>query len=1271
MRIIIDMQGAQTESRFRGIGRYTMSLAQAIVRNRGKHQIILALSGLFPDTIEPIRAAFDGLLPQENIRIWYSIGPMREYEADSTWRREVSELAREAFLASFNPDMIFVTSLFEGYVDDAVTSIGRFESTIPVAVMLYDLIPLLNPDHYLKPNPRFEQYYFRKIGHLGRASLLLTISESSRQEGFQQLGFDMQIVNISCAVDAVFRPLTMTEDQTRTLYAQFGLSRPFVLYSGGADERKNLLRLIKAYGLLSPVLRQAHQLVFAGKMPENEIQRLKAEARSVGLRTGELRCIGYVSDDELTQLYSLCRLFVFPSWHEGFGLPALEAMACGAPVIGANTSSVPEVIGRSDALFDPHDTQAISLKMAEVLEDAALRVDLATHGLKQAKRFSWDESARCAIHAFETYSTQHRPLLQRNGYSVRRPSLAYVSPLPPERTGIADYSAELLPALSRHYDIEVVVAQTKVNDPWIQANCPIRDPQWLRDNAHRMDRVLYQLGNSPFHQYILDLLADIPGTVVLHDFFLGNLPFCLEEYGSVSNAWTQALYHCHGYAAVREHYQDLHSGRTKLKYPVNLEILQHAQGVIVHSAYSLTLAKEWLGESFSDRWRVIPLLRAPYVASDRNRARSILGLKPDDFVLCSFGFLDPTKYNYRLLQAFLQSRLAQDSSCQLVFVGENHGGEYGRQLLEAIRSSGLTERIRITGWADHILFRNYLAAADLAIQLRTQSRGETSAAMLDCLNHATPTIVNANGSFAELPLDTVWMLPEEFSDMQLIEALETLWQDEARRNTMGKRARQMMLTHHAPATCAEQYADAIEYFHTQAQTGLHVLLRAVAATGHTDLGVSDMASLAQAIAQSFPAKRSQRQLLIDISGTSQSDLKTGIERVAHGLIVALLNSPPVGYRIEPVYLSNEEGVWHYRFARRYTLGLLGCPQDILTDEIVEVQNGDILLGVDLSGHRLIEAHASGLYDHLRNIGVFTYFIVFDLLPVQMPEVFPPGADRAHAQWLQVITELDGAICISKAVADAFFMWLSDTKLNRHAGRPFRVGWFHLGADVANAVPTQGLPNDAEWMLRQFRSRPTFLMVGTIEPRKGYLQVLEAFTQMWQDGREVNLVIVGKEGWKVLPENMRRTIPRIVQRIKAHSELGRRLFWLEGISDEYLEWVYTVSTCLIAASEGEGFGLPLIEAAQHKLPIIARDIPVFREIVGEHAFYFNGSEPSILRDAITQWLELHLKHENPSSENLFWSTWSDSVQQLLSNILGSNWLKQYIPSSHIKSLQQHI
>jgi hypothetical protein len=217
-------------------------------------------------------------------------------------------------------------------------------------------------------------------------------------------------------------------------------------------------------------------------------------------------------------------------------------------------------------------------------------------------------------------------------------------------------------------------------------------------------------------------------------------------------------------------------------------------------------------------------------------------------------------------------------------------------------------------------------------------------------------------------------------------------------------------------------------------------------------------ALAQSIAQSLPLRPQTRQLLIDVSATCRTDLKTGIERVARSLITALVDLPPKGYRVEPVYLSDEGGLWHYRYARKYTLQLLNCPADNLADEVVEPQNGDLLLGVDLSGPMLIDADMSGLHARLGEAGVAVYFIVYDLLPVLLPGVFPPGANNAHTRWLQTIAQFDGALCITRAVANELSDWLNANGLERL--RPFKIGWFHLGADVENTVPMSGLPDDA-------------------------------------------------------------------------------------------------------------------------------------------------------------------------------------------------------------------
>ncbi|GAA0574240.1 glycosyltransferase [Caenispirillum bisanense] len=1229
------MQGAQGASRDRGIGRYSLQFAQALARKDKGHEIFIALNAAFADTIEPIRAAFEGLLPQERIVVWEAPGPVAGMDPANTQRRHAAERVREAFLASLRSDWVVVTSLFESHAfsDDAVTSIGQ-HTRLPTAVVLYDLIPLIYRDIYLR-DPVAERWYLEKIDHLRRATLLLSISESSGDEAVDHLGFDpAAVVPIGTACDARFRSIRLSDAQQAHLRAAYGIKRPFVMYTGGVDHRKNIEGLIRAYAALPRTIRSTHQLAVVCAVQPPERERLLRLAREARLDEDELVLTGFVPDEDLLALYNACTLFVFPSWHEGFGLPALEAMRCGKAVLAANTSSLPEVVGRKDALFDPFDERAMAALIQRALSDDAFRHDLERHGLKQSQRFSWDETARRALAALEAAA---RPAftLPAPGPGRHRLRLAYVSPLPPEKSGIADYSAELLPELTRWYEVEVIVAQPEVTDAYIRANCLIRTVAEFRARAASYDRVLYHFGNSTFHEHMFALLEEIPGVVVLHDFFLSGIQAHREVHGQTLHAWARALLDSHGYRAVRERFTAPDTAEVVWRYPANLPVLQGALGVIVHSEFSGALARQWYGDAAATDWTVIPHLRAPASAAGREAARRALGLAADDLLVCSFGLLGPHKLNHRLLEAWLASPLAADPKAHLVFVGENHGGDYGQNLVRRIRESAAPERIRITGWADAETFRRYLAAADIGVQLRTLSRGETSGTVLDCMNYGLPTIiVNAHGSMADLDPQGVWMLPDEFSDDALIEALTTLARDADKRCALGARAQEIIRTLHAPRRCAEQYFQAIEGFYQCAQAGLPGLLTGLA---HQPLPEEEWPRLAASLARNFPPTPRRRQLLVDVSELVQRDGKSGIQRVVRAILREWLDNPPGGFQVEPVYATVDAP--GYRYARRWTCRFLGIPDDWTEDAPAEAWAGDVFVGLDLQP--LVVPAQQAFLHRWRDRGVKVWFVVYDLLPVLLPECFPESAAETHRRWLETISDFDGVACISRAVADEMADWLAAFGPKRE--RPIAIAWFHLGADVQHSVPTTGVPADAGQVLATLRSRPSFLMVGTVEPRKGHAQTLEAFEQLWTEGVDVNLVIVGKQGWMV---------EALVDKLRMHPERGKRLFWLEGISDEYLEKVYAVSTCLIAASESEGFGLPLIEAAQHKLPLIARDIPVFREVAGEHAFYFvDDKNPAVIAEAVRTWLDLHRAGRAPSSQAMPWLTWKQSAQRLLDIALG--------------------
>lgn len=1228
MRIVIDLQGAQsTGSRHRGIGRYSIALAKAIARNSGTHEIVIALSDLFPEAIEPIRKDFEGLLPPGNIRVWTMPGPVAQLQEGNDWRRRAAELARETFLASLRPDVVLVSSLFEGLVDDAVTSVGAISGMPPTAVILFDLIPFIHRKPYLE-NPSVERWYLEKIEHLRRADLWLSISEASRQEGLQHLQLpEDRCVSISTDADPQFRRVEVPPVREQEVRSRYGLDRPFVMYTGGIDHRKNIEGLISAFAKLPADLRERHQLAIVCAAQPTEKQRLEAFARTMGLAEDALVLTGFVPEEDLIALYNVCTLFVFPSWHEGFGLPALEAMRCGAPVIGSNLSSIPEVIGLEEALFDPRSEQGMIAALERGLTDAEYRARLVVHGEAQARRFSWDESARRAIAAMERVAASAAPGAAQ--VASTRPRLAFVSPLPPERSGIADYSAELLRVLSRHYEIDVIVDQKTVSDRWITGNCTVRTPDWLVANAGRYDRVLYHFGNSAFHQHMFDLLKRVPGVVVLHDFFLSHLIAHMEISLYFPDFWKKELYLSHGYAAFRERFTAPDFNDVIWKYPCNIRIIKNNIGLITHSPNIIRMEKEWYHDG-SEKWAVVPHLRDPATEARYVTARDKLCFTANDFVVCSFGMIGANKQSLRLLRAWMQSSLVNDENCQLIFVGENSPGGYGAELEALSRSKESAGRVHISGWVDTQAFQNYLAAADMAVQLRTLSRGETSGAVLDCMKYGLPTIVNANGSMADLDDEAVWKLADDFADGDLVEALEQLRRDKARRESLGRAARQVIIEEHDPGKCAAQYHAAIEDFYRRAGTSWRSLLPAIAGLCPPSDDHKVLENFAAAVARTFPAEPRTKQIFVDISSLVVVNAKTGIQRVVRNILAQWLHHPPHGYRIEPVFATSTS---QYRYARRFTAEFLGCPADSLDDDPLDFGTGDIFVGLDLGFDHVIRRR--NFYTQLRRYGVRVVFIVYDLLPVRMPQHFPSDVPDFFLPWLDVITENDGAICISKAVADDLADWVSKNAPDRVPH--FSISSFPLGADLDSSSRSTGLPDDAEETLRRIAASPSFLIVGSVEPRKGHAQTLAAFEALWAKGAEINLVILGKAGWNMesLWENLR-----------SHPRIGSRLFWLEGVSDEYLERVYAASDCLIAASEGEGFGLPLVEAARHELPIIARDLPVFREVAGDHAAYFSGLEPEDISRAVENWLDMYRDGRHPKSDGMPWTTWQESARRLL-------------------------
>ena len=385
------------------------------------------------------------------------------------------------------------------------------------------------------------------------------------------------------------------------------------------------------------------------------------------------------------------------------------------------------------------------------------------------------------------------------------------------------------------------------------------------------------------------------------------------------------------------------------------------------------------------------------------------------------------------------------------------------------------------------------------------------------------------------------------------------------------------------------------------------------------------------------------QLLLDVSETARFDAKTGIQRVARHLTFELVHQAPANYYPEPI--QGWKGP--HTYARDFVYPMLGSAA-FAGNEAVDVREGDVYVALDLAPESVAQRSFFRLLQ-ARNVPI--HFVLYDLLPILRPNSFPEGMTPAYTKWLMGVLEFaDGVACISRAVADELIAYLDEVDPPRL--KALSVNYFHLGADIPEKAAPTSRAAKLQPVLESLRMRPSILMVGTIEPRKGYVQALAAMDRLWSEGLDINLVVVGKAGWMM---------DRFAEEMNHHRELGKRLFVLNDVSDEMLTKLYAGSSALLAASEAEGFGLPLIEAARYKIPIIARDIPVFREVAGDHAFYFNGSTPESLASSLGSWLSLRERDAIPSPEGLRWLTWRESADQLMETVLGQRQYRVWLPS----------
>jgi len=389
MRVILN--GWFTNQPDTGSGQYTLQLLKHLPRVAPQHEYALVVPHKNSFEIVDITADTDLQLLASNIQ------------------RPASNFRKLLFEQSIMPR---AARAYEANVLHVPYWAPPLRSSVPIVVTIHDIIPLVLPQYRGGPLVRA---YTQLVSTAARgATLILTDSDASRSDVVEHLRIPADRVRtIYLAAAPEFTThLDPIDTAALPLRENYDLPEEYVLYLGGFDARKNIETLLQVYTWAQDVLGENYPLVIAGSLPDRHdafFHDPRVVAKQIEVESAS-RCIGRVAEEDKVALYQQARAFLYPTLYEGFGLPALEALACGVPVIGSNASSVPEIVGEAGILVGPQDARAMAGALIAVCTEDPLHDELGERALKQAAKFSWEKCARETAEAYESVlrETSHR-----------------------------------------------------------------------------------------------------------------------------------------------------------------------------------------------------------------------------------------------------------------------------------------------------------------------------------------------------------------------------------------------------------------------------------------------------------------------------------------------------------------------------------------------------------------------------------------------------------------------------------------------------------------------------------------------------------------------------------------------------------------------------------------------------------------------------------------------------------------------------------------------
>jgi len=443
MRIWVDGQAFQSESRYRGIGRYVLEFLQAIKKADPSIEMLISFNLALPDTITQARNMVSGFIEASNIHTFH--GMTSEGESDNTQQteRELSEILLAHHVALLNPDIAISASPFEGSHDACVPLISHHGHDFPIVGIFYDAIPIRYADTYLKSSELLD-YYLKRLEAYKLFDWTLSISDFSDQE-LQSLVGPLPSTPIYAGLSSHFTEGVNDNFDTARQRHKKIIDKPYILSVGGLDWRKNVPLIVKAFGQLDDSLNDIH-FVIAGRCFEGDRINLSNAWNAEGLDPERLVITGQVEDTTLHELYRHAACLIQPSFMEGFGLTVLEAVSCNTPVIVANTGALPEVLGTKAGLFDPNNSSELADLITEFFENSQFGKTLLDSGRQQLSKFKWEKVAERSLTVLRTLK-ESKPRNISKISQINKITLKAIKPFDIPKQTLAEALAFATPSL--------------------------------------------------------------------------------------------------------------------------------------------------------------------------------------------------------------------------------------------------------------------------------------------------------------------------------------------------------------------------------------------------------------------------------------------------------------------------------------------------------------------------------------------------------------------------------------------------------------------------------------------------------------------------------------------------------------------------------------------------------------------------------------------------------------------------------------------------------